>query len=193
MDGPLVNPWKEDQLRKLETRITGGTADTDEAHWTAFKQDFEDTFGNTNERQDSWSKLTQLKQGDVLELFITTFRRLAGKAQANLDDLGTTEIFKYRLKEGLAHKIMEMPTFNPRVPWTFQQWEDAARDCHMMWLNQREFKDRLNKIKHGLQKALHIQQPQGNRNRGQRTTSQGGNAMDIDAMRGPDLSSEEKG
>ena len=37
MDGPLVDPWKEDQLRKLEARITAGTADTDEAHWTAFK------------------------------------------------------------------------------------------------------------------------------------------------------------
>ena len=150
MDGPLVDPWKEDQLRKLEARITVGTADTDKAHWTAFKQDFEDAFGNTNERQNSWSKLTQLKQGDDLELFITTFQRLAGKAQANLDDLGTTEIFKYGLKEGLAHKIMEMPTFNPCIPWTFQQWEDIARDCHMKWLNQREFKDRSNKIKHGL-------------------------------------------
>ena len=40
MDGPLVDPWKEDQLRKLEARITAGTADTDEAHWTTFKQDF---------------------------------------------------------------------------------------------------------------------------------------------------------
>ena len=103
------------------------------------------------------------------------------------------EIFKYGLKEGLAHKIMEMPTFNLCVPWTFQQWKDAARDCHMKWLNQREFKDRSNKIKHSLQRALHIQSSQGNCNKGQRTTSQGGNAMDIDAMRGPDLSSEEKG
>ena len=73
MDGPLVNPWKEDQLRKLEARIMAGTADTDKAHWITFKQEFKDAFGNTNERQDSWSKLTQLKQGDDLELFITTF------------------------------------------------------------------------------------------------------------------------
>ena len=53
MDGPLIDPWKEDQLQKLEARITAGTADTNEAHWTTFKQDFEDAFGNTNERQDS--------------------------------------------------------------------------------------------------------------------------------------------
>ena len=76
-----------------------------------------------------------------MDLYITTFQRLAGKAGANLDDLGTTEIFKYGLKPGLARKIMEMPTFNPHVPWTFQQWETAAKDSHMKWLNQKEFND----------------------------------------------------
>ena len=194
MDGPLIDPWKEDQMRKLEDRLAAGVADTSEDHWTAFLNDFEVAFGNTNERQDSWSKLTKLEQGDDLDLYITTFRRLAGKAGANLDDLGTTEIFKYGLKPGLARKIMEMHTFNPRVPWTFQQWENAAKDSHMKWLNQKEFNDRSNKVRQGLHRALNIQgqNNRNNNNRGRRTTSQGGDAMDIDALRGPDLSPEEK-
>ena len=182
-------------MRRLEDRLAAGIADTSEDHWTAFLTDFEAAFGNTNERQDFWSKLTKLKQGDNLDLYITTFRCLAGKAGANLDDLGTTEIFKYGLKPGLARKIMEMPTFNPRVPWMFQQWETAAKDSHMKWLNQKEFNDQSNKVRQGLHRALNIQ-GQNNRNnnshRGRRTTSQGGAAMDINALRGPDLSQEEK-
>ena len=139
MDGPLIDPWKEDQMRKLEYRLAAGVPDISKDHWTAFLTDFEAAFSNTNERQDSWSKLTKLEQGDNLDLYITTFRHLAGKARANLDNLGTTEIFKYGLKPGLARKIMEMPTFNPRIPWTFQQWETAPKDSHMKWLNQKEF------------------------------------------------------
>ena len=73
MDGPLIDPWKEDQMRKLEDRLAAGVADTSEDHWTAFLTDFEAAFGNTNERQDSWSKLTKLEQGDDLDLYITTF------------------------------------------------------------------------------------------------------------------------
>ena len=195
MDGPLINPWKEDQMGKLEDRLAAGVPDISKDHWTAFLTDFEAAFGNTNERQDSWSKLTKLEQGDDLDLYITTFRHLAGKARANLDDLGTTEIFKYGLKPGLARKIMEMPTFDPHTPWTFQQWETAAKDSHMKWLNQKEFSDQSNKVRQGLHRALNIQ-GQNNRNhnnqRGRRTTSQGGDAMDIDTLRGPDLSPEEK-
>ena len=91
---------------------------------------------------------------------------------------------------------MEMPTFNPRVPWTFQQWETAAKDSHMKWLNQKEFNDWSNKVRQGLHCALNIQgqsnQNNNNSHKGRRTTSQGGDAMDIDALRGPELSQEEK-
>ena len=193
MDGPLVDPWKEDQLNKLEARILAGTPETSEDHWVAFINDFEAAFGNINERQDSWAQLIKLKHGDDLDLFIITFKRLAGKAGANLDDLGTTELFKYGLKEGLAKEIMQMPTYNPRIAWTFQQWEDAAKDCHMKWLHQREFSNRSNRLRHGLHRALNIQgQKNNNQQGGRRTTSQGGDAMDIDAMRGPELSPEKK-
>ena len=68
MDGPLIDPWKEGQMRKLEDRLAAGVADTSKDHWTTFLTDFEATFGNTNERQDSWSKLTKLEQGDDLDV-----------------------------------------------------------------------------------------------------------------------------
>ena len=162
-------------MRKLEDRLAAGVPDVSEDHWTAFLTDFKATFGNTNEQQDSWSKLTKLEQGDDLDLYITTFRCLTGKVGANLNNLGTTEIFKYGLKPGLARKIMEMPTFNPRIPWTFHQWETAAKDSHMKWLNQKEFNDRSSKVRQGLHRALNIQ-GQNNQNnnsnqRGQHTTS----------------------
>jgi hypothetical protein len=135
MDGPLINPWKEDQLRKLEACLTAGTPDNSKDHWVEFLADFNTSFGDANERQDSWSKLMHVKQEDDLDIFITTFCCLAGKALASLDDLGTTEIFKYVLKEPLAREIIKQLIYNPRVPWTFQQWEDATRDCHMKWQN----------------------------------------------------------
>ena len=36
IDGPLIDPWKEDQMWKLEDRLAAGVADTSEDHWTTF-------------------------------------------------------------------------------------------------------------------------------------------------------------
>ena len=54
-------------MQKLEEQLVAGTLDNSEDHWTTFLTDFEAAFGNTNEQQDSWSKLTKLEQGDDLE------------------------------------------------------------------------------------------------------------------------------
>jgi len=40
MQGNMMEPWKEEQMTKLEACITGGVADTEEVHWTEFKQAF---------------------------------------------------------------------------------------------------------------------------------------------------------
>jgi len=43
MQGNMMEPWKEEQMTKLEARITRGVADTKEIHWTEFKQAFKDS------------------------------------------------------------------------------------------------------------------------------------------------------
>jgi len=75
MQGNMMEPWKEEQMTKLETRITGGVADTDEIHWTEFKQAFKDSFTNANRKQEAFNSLIKLKHGpDRLDIFISEFK-----------------------------------------------------------------------------------------------------------------------
>jgi len=50
MQGNMMEPWKEEQMTKLEAYIAGGTADTEEVHWNEFKQAFKDSFTNANRK-----------------------------------------------------------------------------------------------------------------------------------------------
>ena len=64
MGGTLVDPWKEQQMTELQAHIAGGTADTEETHWTTFEQAFKDTFYNTNIKAEAYQKLENLKMKD---------------------------------------------------------------------------------------------------------------------------------
>jgi len=75
MQGSMMEPWKEEQMVKLEARIAGGTADTEEIHWTKFEQAFKDSFTNTNRKQEAFNQLIRLKHGsDSLNIFISEFK-----------------------------------------------------------------------------------------------------------------------
>jgi len=86
--------------------------------------------------------------------------------------------------------IIASNAYVPSNPWTiFVEWEKNARECHMKWLHSQEFKKQNDQRRQGLYQALGIKQKSGGYpNQGCCTTSQGGNAMDIDAIRGPELS-----
>jgi len=63
MQGNMMEPWKEEQMTKLEAHIAEGTADTEEIHWTEFEQAFKDSFTNTNRKQEAFNSLIKLKYG----------------------------------------------------------------------------------------------------------------------------------
>ena len=195
MQGPMMEPWKEEQMTNLEAHITEGTADTEEIHWTKFEQAFKDSFTNTNRKQEAFNKLIKLKHGpNSLNIFISKFKRLATAAGVQLDDHGTIYHFKQGLRSGLMQAIITSNAYVPSNPWTtFAEWEKNACDCHLKWVHGQEFKRQNNQRRQGLYQALGIKQRSGGHpNQGCHTTSQGGNAMDIDAMRGPELSDKQK-
>jgi len=193
MQGNMMEPWKEEQMTKLENHITGGTPDTEEVHWTEFEQAFKDAFTNANRKQEAFNSLIKLKHGpDGLDIFISEFKRLATAAEVQLDDHGTIYHFKQGLKPGLMQAIIASNAYTPQNPWTtFKEWEDNARSCHLKWIHGQEFKRQNDNRRQGLYQALSIK-PKNANQPGRRTTAQGGNAMDIDAMRGPELSDKQK-
>ena len=119
---------------------------------------------------------------------------MATAAGIQLDDHGTIYHFKQGLKSGLMQAIIASTAYVPSKPWTtFAEWEKNARECHLKWLHGQEFKKQNDQRHQGLYQALGIKQKgRGHPNQGHRTTFQGGNAMDIDAMRGPELSDKQK-
>ena len=90
--------------------------------------------------------------------------------------------------------IIASTAYIPLKPWTtFAEWESNACECHLKWLHGQEFKKQNDQRHQGLYQALGIKQKSGGHpNQGCCTTSQGGNTMDIDAMRGPELSDKQK-
>jgi len=202
MGGTLVDPWKEQQMTELQAHITGGTADTEEAHWMTFEQAFKDTFYNTNIKAEAYQKLENLKMKDNLDVFISEFKRYVTASGIDINSHGIIHLFKKGLAGGLTTAIINSQGYNPRNPWTtFQPWEDAARACNLRWKHTQEYRTNLHQ---GYYAALG-QKPRGPQQQscgggGQHlTTSQGGHHMDVDTTiatnitgRGPELSEAKK-
>ena len=69
-----MEPWKEEQMIKLQTCLAGGMDETDKDHWTVFEQDFKNSFTNTNRKNEAFNELTALKQKESLNIFISEFK-----------------------------------------------------------------------------------------------------------------------
>ena len=142
MGGPLVDPWKEQQMEELQRRITRGAADTDERHWTTFQQAFKDAFYNVNIKAEAYQKLENLKMKDNLDYFISEFKRLVTASEIDINSHGIIHLFKRGLSKGLTTAIINSQGYNPRNPWnTFQPWEDAARSCNLRWKHTQEYRN----------------------------------------------------
>jgi len=202
MGGTLVDPWKEQQMTELQARIAGGTADTEETHWTTFEQAFKDTFYNTNIKAEAYQKLEKLKMDKNLDVFISEFKRLVTASGIDINSHGIIHLFKKGLAGGLTTAIINSQNYDPQNPWdTFKPWEDAARACNLRWKHTQEYK---NTLRQGYYTVLGQRsrgpQQQSRGGGGQRlTTSQGGHHMDVDATiatnitgRGPELSEAKK-
>jgi len=190
MDGPLVDPWKEEQMHKLQEAMDDGAQETDEDLWDSFIERFKLAFTNQNQREEAYQKLCKLKQGESLDDFFAKFKQLAHEAGVPLDDKGTIETLKHGMNQPLTRAVIQSPNFNPNaeIPWTFKKWEDQARMSHQKWLAAAQFSQQ----KQGLYRAFGLT-PKSNQGRNNqygrnrtsrpRTTSQGGHAMDVDANR----------
>jgi len=193
MDGDKVDAWKEEQMHILEKAANDGVQDMDKDLWNDFIERFRNAFTNQNQREESYQKLCKLKQEESLDDFFAKFKQLAFEAGVPLDDKGTIEILKHAMSKGLTSTIINSPNFDPTadIPWTFKQWEEQARQSHLKWKASAEFTQR----RQGLFQAFKLAPRQVNnpgrggfgrnnnwRNRNdQRTTSQGGHHMDVDA------------
>jgi hypothetical protein len=188
IEGDRIDSWKENELEKLTDRVTSGVPETSELHWQIFKDDFNEAFTNTNEKQEAYQNLTRLEQGDSLDHYVVEFKRLAKIAKLDLDERGTIEIFKASLKHGLMKAIIRSPHFDPLQPWeTFDRWVREVHAQHLKWKMGLQYSTKSPKqVKHALYQAL---KKKGNN---QRTTSQGGNAIDVDAAHMGNLTEAQK-
>jgi len=117
MQGDMIEPWKEEQMIKLQAHLAGGIDKTDKDHWIAFEQDFKDSFTNTNRKNKAFNKLTALKQKESLDIFISKFKQLVIVAGVMLNDHGTIYMFKKGLKSALIQAIIASQGYDPQNPW----------------------------------------------------------------------------
>jgi len=192
--GPLVEAWKEEQLTLLERNIANNIAEGDEAHWTTFETNFKSAFTNTNKKNDAYRELTALKHKDDLDTFIARFKQLVSAAELEADSHGVIEIFKQGLKQALIQNVLTAPDYDPNGTYTFAQMEKRVRDSHLRWINSLAYKNQKQDQKQCFYANLGIKpRPAGQPFKGgRRTTSQGGDAMDVDATVFTQISEEEK-
>ena len=205
MDGDKVDAWKEEQMHILEKAANDGVQEMDKDLWKDFIERFRNAFTNQNQKEESYQKLCKLKQEESLDNFFAKFKQLAFEAGVPLDNKGTIETLKHALNKGLTSAIINSPNFDPTadVPWTFKQWEEQACQSHLKWKAAAEFTQR----RQGLFQAFKLSPRQTNnpgrggfgrnnnwRNRNdQRTTSQGGYHMDVDATITTDINATASG
>jgi len=205
MDSTCVDAWKGEQLLKLQEAADNGVQETDEDLWNDYMERFKNAFTNQNRRSEAYQELCKLKQGDSLDDFFAKFKQLAFEASVPLDDKGTIETLKHGMTQGLTSAIINSPNFDPtaKIPWTFKEWEEQARKSHLKWKAAAKFTQR----RQGLFQAFKLSPRQVNnpgrggygrnnnwRNKNdQRTTSQGGYHMDVDATVTTDINATASG
>lgn len=191
IEGDQISAWKEGQLKKLDDRITAGTIEQDEAHWTAFLKDFKDAFTNTNAKAEAYQALTRLKHTDDLDNFVSQFKKLVDEAEIDENSFGTIELFKSGLKGGLTQSIIARHDFDPANPWPLlSTWIENAHKEHIKWKTKQQYSQKsTDRLRQHLYHSLGTKKKG---NGGRRTTSQGGDAMDIDATRSNSLTEVQK-
>ena len=180
MTGDMMESWKEDQLQQLIDCVAGGTPDTDEHHWQLFKAEFHTAFTNTNAIKDVQRELWSLKQGESLDKYITKFKQRACLGNLPFTEHGVIEQFKLGLKGGLLDAIICTDHYDLQVAWTFKWWVEEAQKQHGKWKELCSYRP---DARAQLYQAFGVR---GNRNNnsggGRHTTSQGGDAIDIDSI-----------
>jgi len=190
--GPLVEAWKEEQLTLLECNIATNIPEASEAHWTTFETNFKNAFTNTNKKNDAYRDLVALKHRDDLDTFIARFKQLVTAAELDINSHRVIEIFKQGLKHALIQNILTAPDYDPNATYTFAEMEKRVRNSHLRWINSQAY--RKDDQKQHFYAKLGVKPRNGRQpfKGGRRTTSQGGDAMDVDTTTFTQISEEEK-
>jgi len=190
--GPLVEAWKEEQLTLLERNIAANVPEGNEAHWTTFETNFKNAFTNTNKKNDAYHELQKLRHTNDLDTFITKFKQLVTAAELDIDSHEVIETFKRGLKHALIGNVLTALDYNPNATYTFAEMEKCVRDSHLCWINSQTYRKQDQKQR--FYTALGVRPRSGGQpfKGGRRTTSQGGDAMDVDTTTFTQISDEEK-
>jgi Retrotransposon gag protein len=139
--GPMVNDWAADQVQILRDRVNhpiNPIGHDQEVHWIEFERAFDATFTDTTKQQNAHNTLRQLRmQGNDLDNYVTTFKKLARDTRYALDAQGTIFVFTTGLKPGLRKAILH----REHHPNTMNEWIKAARSELQKFFQRLAFKD----------------------------------------------------
>ena len=131
MNGPKVQDWTRAQVKKLDYAMeTLGVDSQSKSLWRNFCDNFMKAFTNTTRKQNTYTKLKNLKmEKDNLDTYITTHENLVNLAEWDLEDNGSIKTFKNGLKRQLRLAILKRDD----TPETLDQWKRAAIKEQQKW------------------------------------------------------------
>ena len=124
--GPLVNAWAVEQSDKLEQKVTiQRFAETDEQLWKDFESNFKTAYTDLADQPRTHQELLNLRMsGTDLDTYNAEFNRLYKVAGFTENELGTIELYKKGLTNGLLEAIIDNYTQKPK---TLAEWQEEAR------------------------------------------------------------------
>src|SRR6266705_2316744 len=138
-----------------------------------------------NKKNNAYCELQKLEHKDDLDTFIARFKQLVTAAELDIDSHGVIELLKQGLKTALVQNVLTAQDYDPNATYTFAEMEKRIRDSHLRWINSLAY--RKTDQRQRLFTTLGAK-PQGQTRNGRQpfkggrhlTTSQGGDAMDVD-------------
>ena len=124
--GPLVNAWAVEQSEKLEHKVTiQRFAEADEQLWKDFESDFKTAYTDLADQPRAHQELLNLRMGGGnLNTYNAEFNRLYKTAGFSENELGTIELYKKGLTNGLLEAIIDNYTKKPTI---LAGWQEEAR------------------------------------------------------------------
>jgi hypothetical protein len=145
MKGPKINDWVRMIIGQINLQVNGFLNNNppvtpvnscdDEDLWMWFINVFKTAFTDTTKLEDALTKLLGIKmQGNDLDTYIATFNHLRQTVEWEQDLRGTILLFQRGLHPALAQVVLNRTI--PR-PVTFEDWTNAARHQHAIWVELR--------------------------------------------------------
>ncbi|THG98366.1 hypothetical protein EW145_g7437 [Phellinidium pouzarii] len=139
MGGGTVQNWKNNVLEACSV-AAGQTPPTfPYASWEAFKNEFQEQFGDPNPVATAIAKMEALQQGtDTCDEFTVKFQALAPRTHYN--DAALIELYKKKLNCRLLEKLYSLPNMPDTLQWNQatgdKGWYQWAMQLDRQW---REF------------------------------------------------------